>query len=243
VWRVKESGGIINRLGFPGAGMDAAAAALAAVKVRKVPIGVNAGRNADTPPEKAAQDYCAVVRTLHPFADYFALNVSSPNTAGLRDLHQEERLKPLLASVLDELARLGPKPLFLKISPDLDHATLEAVCRVVRELKVGVIAANTTTRRDLVPNRWAATPGGLSGRPLKGLANAIARGVRDMAGPDVPLIGVGGIASLQDAQGRMDAGADLVQVYTGLVYRGPGLVREIVEGLKLPARRHAEARA
>lgn len=243
IWRVKTYEGLINQLGFNNAGAEAAAAALTRLGRRQIPIGINIGRNADTPQEKAAQDFVSCLKTLHALGDYFTLNISSPNTSGLRELHAEDKLKRLLSAALDLLAKLGPKPLFLKISPDLDHETLVSVCKLVRELKVGVVAVNTTLRRDLISSQWAMVPGGLSGRPLKGLANAMVRGVRDLTAGEVPVIGVGGISSLVDAQLRFDSGADLVQVYTGLIYRGPGLVREIVEGLRYPSRDRAKVAA
>jgi dihydroorotate dehydrogenase len=177
----------------------------------------------------------ACLRALHDAADYFVLNISSPNTAALRDLHQAERLEPLLAGVLAERERLvrdGARrlPVLLKISPDLEPDALREVARVAVQVAVdGLVATNTTVRRAGVAVEPA---GGLSGAPLHPLALAAVRMLRELVGPRLPIVGVGGVDSMAKAEAMRAAGADLVQVYTGFVYRGPALVARLARSLR-----------
>ena len=197
--------------------------------------GVNIGKNAATPLEQAPADYVAALQTVYEFADYVAINISSPNTQGLRQLQQSEQLRPLLQALLETREQLAQRvgwrvPLVVKLSPDLSDDDLAATAQVIGELALdGVIATNTTLDRTAVAGvPQAERPGGLSGEPLRERSIGVVRQLRKLLGPQLPLIGVGGISSAADAAALFAAGADLVQVYTGLVYRGPALVRELV---------------
>ncbi len=236
VFRYPGREALVNRLGFNNAGAEAAARRLAATP-RGIPVGVNVGKSATTPLDEAANDYVQAMDALHPHADYFTLNISSPNTAELRRLHEPSRLAALLDAVAGFLARKGPKPLFLKLSPDAGDAELENAARAALDYKLGLIATNTTVDRT---GMEGLESGGLSGRPLASRATSVLRKLKALTGGRVPLIGVGGIFTVEDARERLAAGADLVQVYTGLIYRGPGLVRELLSGL---AQHPREARA
>ena len=202
------------------------------------PIGVNIGKNRDTPLEQAVEDYLAVLNSVYRLADYVAVNISSPNTAGLRDLQQEENLDALLRALKAEQATLAEKhgryvPIALKIAPDLDDSQIAAIARLVREHHFdAVIATNTTiTRPDLEHEPLAHQSGGLSGRPLKKLSTEIIRKLYAHLGGCVPIIGVGGIENAEDAWDKLVAGADLVQVYSALIYEGPCLAQTIARGL------------
>jgi len=235
VFRLPQAQAIINRMGFPNEGVAATCSRLRLRRFRGV-CGVNIGKNAATPLEEAASDYATCLEAVYPYADYIALNLSSPNTAGLRELQSEVRLPPLLDSLLGLRARLAQEqhrrvPLLAKLSPDLDDEALGATARVIAAAGIdGVIATNTTTRRPAVAGlAHAAEGGGLSGAPLLPLATRTVRALRAELPSGMLLIGVGGIASAADAREMLAAGADLIQLYTGLVYRGPGLVRELVQ--------------
>ncbi|MGB6451227.1 MAG: quinone-dependent dihydroorotate dehydrogenase [Steroidobacteraceae bacterium] len=233
IFRIREAQAVVNRMGFPNEGVAALCAHLRLRRFRGV-CGVNIGKNAATPLEQAEADYIACLRAVYPYADYVAVNVSSPNTAGLRELEREARLAPLLESLLETRSQLTQEhgrrvPLLVKLSPDLSDEELAATAAVIGKLKLeGVIATNTTIRRPSVADLpHAREAGGLSGAPLLELTMAAVRRLRTELGAEVPIIGVGGIGSAADALQMRAAGADLVQVYTGLVYRGPRLVREL----------------
>lgn len=223
--RLPEQEALVNWMGFPGDGADAVAARLQGRRPDGLVLGVSIGPNADTPPERRVDDYLALVDVFAPAADYLAINVSSPNTAGLRDL--QEGIGPLLDTILQRRTR--PVPVFVKISPDLPDPA-----RVARDVEEagghGLIVGNTTTTRPGVVG--APERGGLSGRPLGPLAVEVLR--RVAAATSLPVIACGGIMSPEGARERRDAGASLVQVYTGLAYRGPRLVREIVAAARPP---------
>jgi dihydroorotate dehydrogenase len=227
VHRVPEAGALINRMGFPNAGVERLRIPPAARKAAR--IGINIGKGGDTPLERAAEDYCALLARVHSQADYVTVNVSSPNTAGLRDLQARRALEALLRAVAAVRDGLTPRiPLLVKIAPDMNEAEMDDVLEAVQAASFdGVIATNTTTARDGVPPRAAGLAGGLSGEPLKQRATEVVRYLSRRAEGRLPIIGVGGIASAQDALERLEAGATLIQVYTGLVYAGPGLVRQI----------------
>ncbi len=234
VFRLPRARAVINRMGFPNEGVEAAAARLRRRRYAGV-CGVNIGKNAATPLEQATADYVAALQAVYECADYVTVNISSPNTQGLRQLQQGEQLRPLLQALLaaraDLAARVGwTVPLVVKLSPDLAADELAATAQVIRELSLdGVIATNTTLDRSGVRGLPDADrPGGLSGAPLRERAVAVVHALRTHLGPDMPLIGVGGISSAADAATMFAAGADLIQVYTGLIYRGPALVRELV---------------
>ncbi|MBI5305244.1 MAG: quinone-dependent dihydroorotate dehydrogenase [Chloroflexi bacterium] len=227
IFRIPESNALINRMGFPSDGVDALK--LARTDAR---IGVNIGKNKETPLERAADEYCELLRHMHSQADYVAINVSSPNTPGLRQLQSREAIRDLLRAVVATRNQLSPRvPLLVKIAPDLNDAEIDDVLSAIRDAGVdGVIATNTTLSRDGVSNRVNET-GGLSGAPLRVRATQVIRYIAERTDGKLPIIGVGGIARARDAIEKLNAGAHLIQVYTGLVYRGPGLAREINRAL------------
>ncbi len=235
LFRLPEAGAIVNRMGFNSEGVNAMVRRLAGIRergrLRDTKLGINLGKNKDTPGEEAYLDYVRGLEAVYPYADYLTLNLSSPNTPGLRALQSEEALRGLLSEVLEGRERVsGPakKPVVVKIAPDLVGEDLDAIARVILELGIdGIIATNTTITRPNVDARWQAEAGGLSGQPLKPLSLAMVRGMRERLGPDLPIIGAGGIAGTTDAQAMLAAGATLVQVYTGFIYRGPILVQEL----------------
>ena len=228
MFRYPEHRALVNRLGFNNKGAEDAARRLEALGKAPVPLGINVGKGVATALEDAPREYAACVSLLAPFADYIALNISSPNTVDLRRMHEPDRLKALFEAVRGALEKTGRKLVFLKVSPDLEMAQLEAVARLAVEFGAGLIATNTTVDRTSLPG---LEPGGLSGQPLRLRAQAVLAALRELTEGKVPLIGVGGIFNAQDARERMKAGASLVQVYTGFIYEGPGLIREVVTGL------------
>ena len=237
MFRVVEAQALINRLGFNNGGVDAFVANVARSGYRGI-LGINIGKNFDTPNERAADDYVACLRAVHAHASYVTINVSSPNTKGLRDLQAEAALSALLARIVAERDDLAQKhgrcvPLAVKIAPDLDDAAVNAVARLLVAHRLdGVIATNTTIARDGVAGLpHADEAGGLSGAPLRERSTAVLRTLAKALDGAVPIIGVGGILAAGDAQQKIDAGATLVQLYTGLIYRGPDLVAECVRAL------------
>jgi dihydroorotate dehydrogenase len=237
VFRLPADRALVNRLGFNGGGIDVARRGLQRRAGERV--GVNVGKNKDTPEAEAAEDFVAATRALAPLADYVAVNVSSPNTPGLRDLQAVERLRPLLAAVKDAA---GPRPVLVKIAPDLSDEDVDAVCDLALDLGLaGIIATNTTIAREglRTPGEEveAAGAGGLSGAPLRARALAVLRRLRSRAGDRLVLVAAGGIADADDAWERILAGATLVELYTGFVYGGPGTPRRLARGLAERARR------
>ncbi len=236
VFRFPEANALVNRSGFPNDGAEACARRLRRARRYRGIVGVSIGKNATTPLERATDDYVACLRAVHDVADFVAINISSPNTAQLRELHARERLAPLLSALVEErdrLRRLGnrPLPLLLKLSPDLESGLLDEVAGVLRQSRVdGAIATNTTVSREGV-TRASGVAGGLSGAPLRSRSLVVVRRMRQLMGSGYPLIGCGGILSPADALAFRDAGADLVQIYTGLIYTGPGLLRDCVGAL------------
>jgi dihydroorotate dehydrogenase len=240
LFRLPAARAVINRFGFNNLGVDALVANVAGRRYRGV-LGINIGKNFDTPIERAADDYLACLRKVHAHADYVTVNISSPNTANLRVLQAGDALDALLAAVVAERdaldARSGRRvPLAVKFAPDLDEAAIEAAADACLRHRVdAVIATNTTVSREGVEGLpHAGEGGGLSGAPLRARSTAVLRRLHAALGDRVALVGVGGILSGADAREKREAGASLVQVYTGLVYRGPALVREAVEALGLP---------
>ena len=242
LFRLPAHSALINRMGFPNEGAPAVASRLARRTFAGV-VGVNIGKNLDTPLDRAVDDYVSCYRTLAPHADYVAVNVSSPNTQGLRQLQQVDSLKLILEALLHERQRLvsdrGRRmPLLAKVSPDLPEDDLIAIAGLLTTLNIeGVIATNTTTTRptctDSVGERSRSTEqGGLSGTPLLPLSLRAIRILKAASAGRLTIIGVGGIGSSADARDVLAAGADLLQVYTGLIYRGPGLVRELRSALQ-----------
>ena len=235
LFRLGEDLGVINRMGFNNAGGAAAATRLAARQGRGGLIGVNIGANRDSPDRIA--DYAHVAKLMAPFASYLAVNVSSPNTPGLRALQDETALGALLDAVLEARGRTGP-PIFLKLAPDLDTAEVDAISRIALDRALGaLIIGNTTLARPPLRSRHAGEAGGLSGEPLRGLALQRLRDFRKATGGAIPLVGTGGVSSAADAWERIRAGASLVQLYTAMVYQGPGIARRIARELEALMRR------
>ncbi|KNX39448.1 dihydroorotate dehydrogenase [Luteipulveratus halotolerans] len=240
LFRLVDSQGVINRMGFNNAGSEALAETLRRAGDPGIPIGVSIGKTKTTAVGDAVGDYLASLRALDGLASYVAVNVSSPNTPGLRSLQDREPLRELLAAITSEAAHLGrrrlsrPTPIFVKVAPDLTDEALDEVLEVVHETDVsGIIATNTTLSRDGVAASdlpLAEEVGGLSGAPLTRRARYV---VRRLAGEtDLPVIGVGGVMTAADGRALIDAGADLVQIYTGFIYRGPALVAELNHELR-----------
>jgi dihydroorotate dehydrogenase len=231
LFRLPELGAVINRLGFNNDGADVIAARLGELKRTGawpgIPVGVNLGKSKVTPLEAATEDYVSSFTRLRAFGDYFVLNVSSPNTPGLRQLQDKTALEGLLAAV--QAANTLRQPLLLKIAPDLEWSAIEEILLLVERHRLsGIIATNTTIDHTSVVESLRQQ-GGLSGGPLRARSLEVLRFI--VARTRLPVIGVGGIASADDALERLDAGAALLQIYTGLIYQGPGLVREIYRAL------------
>jgi dihydroorotate dehydrogenase len=238
LFRLVEHRAIVNRMGFNNPGAERVAQRLARLPQRPAPVGVNLGRNKDTPNDRAADDYVAVFRALAPYADYAAINVSSPNTPNLRALQEQGELRALIDAVArarEELQRSSGRrvPLLVKVSPDESAERLDAIAdAVVAANAEGIIATNTTVARTGVENHpRAVEAGGLSGAPLREAAERACARLYLRLGGRLPIIGVGGISTARDAYRRIRAGATLVQIYTALVYEGPDVVREINDGV------------
>jgi dihydroorotate dehydrogenase len=237
LFRVPERAALINRMGFPNEGAERIVARIEARRGDQI-LGVNIGKNATTPVERAVDDYVACLRAVHGVSDYITVNVSSPNTRGLRDLQDTQNLGPLLTALLDEAQRLEKAhsrrvPLLVKLAPDLSDDELRDIAALLGSLPLGgVVATNTTiSHAGLEPLRHANEPGGVSGAPLHPRSLEVVRTLRHELGPSATLIGVGGIMSPTDAEAMRNAGADLVQIYTGLIYRGPRLVKELAAAI------------
>ena len=238
LFRLPQDEALINRMGFNNDGAAAAAARLGRRHNRQLIIGGNIGKNKDTPNEEAGTDYVAAFDALADVVDYFVVNVSSPNTPGLRELQDKEPLIKLLQQVqARNQARAKPHPLLLKIAPDLTDAQLDDILEIARETKLsGLVATNTTIARPTTLATAATTvagygAGGLSGRPLRERATEVIRYLHRRSQGALPIIGAGGIHSAQDALEKLAAGATLVQLYTGFIYEGPGLVKQINQAL------------
>ncbi len=240
LYRLVESEAIINRMGFNNLGAEAMATRLAALGPAPIPIGISLGKSKITPVGDATGDYLNSLKVLLPYADYVAVNVSSPNTPGLRDLQDrgalDELLGALRAHTVAAAGAAGPTPLLVKIAPDLSEPAVGELLEVCAARGVaGIIATNTTIGRDglaSADSRRAAEAGGLSGRPVHDLAVQMVSFVAREAGEAMPVVGVGGIFGPDDALRMLDAGARLVQLYTGFVYRGPALVRSIARAAR-----------
>ena len=239
MFRLTEDGALINRMGFNGKGLSYLLNQLSQAK-QHVPVGINLGRNATTSNENAWRDYVTCLRAVYGVADYVTINISSPNTTGLRDLQDGESLNLLLGRLKEEQTRLADQhqkytPLVVKIAPDLDDEQLIHFTKTWSAHNLdGIIATNTTTTRPEslrnAPNR--SEHGGLSGEPLASRSREVVKKLRQQLAPDVPIIGVGGIHDAESANAMLAAGSNLIQIYTGLIYKGPGLLREILAHLK-----------
>jgi dihydroorotate dehydrogenase len=236
MFRLTEADALINRLGFNNEGLASFLANVQRARSFRANggiVGLNIGKNAATPIERAADDYLLALKGVFPHADYIAVNISSPNTKNLRELQSDAALDALLSSLQEcklklETAAKRQVPMLVKIAPDLDEAQVAVIARTLQANGIdGVIATNTTIARDAVKGlRHAEEAGGLSGRPVFEASNKVIRLLRAALGGNYPIIGVGGVLSGADARTKLQAGADLVQIYTGLIYKGPALVPE-----------------
>ena len=236
LFRLVEDEGVLNRMGFNNEGLVPAVARLVR-RPEGLVVGGNIGKNKITPNDRAVDDYLACVDAMHAHVDYFVVNVSSPNTPGLRELQDKEPLTALLRAVVKRNAdHPGKRPVFLKIAPDLTDGQLDDIVDIVLSEKVdGVVATNTTISREgLVTDSETVSamgPGGVSGAPVRERATEVIRHLAAKSQGQFPIIGVGGIDSVEAAKEKLDAGASLVQVYSGMIYQGPGLPSRLVQGL------------
>lgn len=244
MFRLPEHEAIINRMGFNNDGVDALVRNVEQARWQGV-LGINIGKNKDTPNERAADDYLVCLERVYPLASYVTVNISSPNTPGLRDLQEGDSLQRLIAMLMEAREKLAVrhaarKPVLLKIAPDLDDAQMDAIARALVGSGVdGLICTNTTIDRTAVAGAVHANePGGLSGKPLFEKSTTVLRGMAQRLGNQVPLVGVGGVLTGSDAADKLTAGAKLVQIYSGMIYRGPWLLTECVEEIR---RQHGEA--
>lgn len=237
LFRLPKAAAIINRMGFNNQGVDALIANIEKAKYRGI-LGINIGKNKDTPLERAADDYLHCLAKVYPYSTYVTINISSPNTPDLRLLQQEKFFRTLLKSLCEEQKRLADNyqravPLVIKLSPDESDETLKLMAATIVEMGIaGIIATNTTCSRETVaPLEHGNEQGGLSGRPLFSRATQCLSVLKQIVGSEVTLISAGGIENSKTAEEKLKAGADLLQVYSGLIYQGPGLVRELAEHL------------
>jgi len=242
IFRLPQANAVINRMGFNNGGVDAFVANVQASKFfrnKEGVLGLNIGKNADTPIERAADDYLHCLEKVYPYASYVTVNISSPNTKNLRQLQGGSELDALLSQLKEAQQRLADKhkryvPIALKIAPDVDGEQVKSIAAaLIRHKMDAVIATNTTVTRDAVKGlAHAEETGGLSGAPVFEMSNAVIRALKAEVGDALPIIGVGGILSGENAQAKIAAGASLVQLYTGLIYRGPALVKECAAALR-----------
>jgi dihydroorotate dehydrogenase len=240
VFRLPADRALINRLGFPSDGMDVVARRIARIRERAIALrlGINLGPNKETAVERAAEDYAALVTRMGPLADFIVVNVSSPNTPGLRNWQSPERMREIFAA-LAQAIKSAPRrpPILLKVAPDLELGDLHRICDTALELALdGIVATNTTLAREAL-GITSPHAGGLSGAPLRGRAREVIRELYRHSGGRLKIIGVGGVSSADDAWEHIRAGASLVELYTGLIYQGPGVATEIKNGLAALLRR------
>jgi dihydroorotate dehydrogenase len=245
LWRLPEHRALINRLGFPSRGIELTAQRLMRLRGRglRMRLGVNLGPNKETPPQRVADDIALLAERLSPMADFVVVNVSSPNTPGLREWQAPDHLRRLVTRAFPGRVESGANrpPLLIKIAPDLDGEQVGSICDTAMELRLdGIVATNTTLARQELGVR-SEHQGGLSGQPLKLRAREVISLVYRNTRGKIPIIGVGGIASADDAYGHLRAGASLVELYTGLIYEGPGLPQAIKRGLIALMRRDGHA--
>jgi len=238
MWRLPEHQAVINRLGFNNEGVDALVRNVERARYGGV-LGINIGKNKDTPNERAVDDYITCLTRVYARASYVTVNISSPNTQGLRDLQEEETLKRFIGTLREAQEKLAAqhgarKPMLLKIAPDLGDAELDAIASVLLAAGIdGLICTNTTIDRSTIAGAThAEEAGGLSGKPLFNKATSVLHGMAQRLGGKIPLVGVGGILSGADAAAKIAAGAKLVQFYSGMIYRGPELIRECVDAIR-----------
>ncbi len=231
IFRLSKDEALINRLGFNNSGVEIIKKNLN--RKKNVIIGANIGRNSSTSNEEAHFDYIKCYNELYPYVDYFAINISSPNTKGLRDLHNKDLLEPLIKKITSlNYSKGNPKPILLKISPDVGFSQLDQIIELVIEYKIhGIIATNTSISREGLLSKNKSETGGLSGKPINKRSNEIISYISKKSNKAFPIIGAGGILSAEDAVQKVKSGADLVQLYTGFIYNGPKLIRSINKAL------------
>lgn len=254
MFRLPQAQALINRMGFNNHGLDAFLRNVQKSQIMRLPIGqrpllgLNIGKNASTAIENAVQDYLICLEAVYPYADYVTVNISSPNTKNLRSLQSDEALEDLLSQLSEARAQLAKthqkqSPIFLKIAPDLDDAQIEVIANTLRRHGLdangkannawGVIASNTTISREAVKGLpHCNETGGLSGAPVLEASNRVIHALRQQLGADFPIIGVGGVMNAENARSKIDAGANLIQIYTGLIYQGPELVKQCALALR-----------
>jgi dihydroorotate dehydrogenase len=235
IWRLPEHHALINRMGFPSDGADQVASRLRQIRTRtsRMRIGVNLGPNRDTVSERVPDDYAAVIRSVAALCDFIVVNLSSPNTPGLRDFQAPDRLRKVVEAIRRACREIAvERPLLIKLAPDLETMMMAEICAVAIELKLAGIVATNTSLDHAALGVMTRFEGGLSGEPLKLRSREIIAAIYRLTRGRIPIIGVGGIASAEDAYGHIRAGASLVELYTGLIYRGPGLVHRIKSGLR-----------
>lgn len=246
MFRIREAGALINRMGFNNKGLETFLKNVQQSQVRQdsshpqhgLRLGLNIGKNAATPIERAADDYVACLQAVYPYADYITINISSPNTKNLRDLQSNASLDGLLHTLVqcrEELKKThAHKPLFLKIAPDLTAEQVSLIAQLLDRHQVdGVIATNTTVNHEAVQSyEHGSEVGGVSGAPVRDVSTQVIRQLRAELGPQFPIIGVGGVMAAEDAVAKLEAGADLVQLYTGFVYQGPALVPRVAQAMQ-----------
>jgi dihydroorotate dehydrogenase len=233
MWRLPEHRALINRLGFPSDGIEAVAPRIERARRDRLRMrmAVNIGPNKETPPDRVAEDYASLMRRAGALADFVVVNLSSPNTPGLREFQAPERMRAVVKAIRSAGGGGAAPPLLIKIAPDLEPPMLREVCAAALELNLdGIVATNTTIERDKA-GVVSTLPGGLSGEPLRSRAREVIAHVRAHTHARIPIIGVGGIAAAEDAYAHIRAGASLVELYTGLVYHGPGVISAIKRGL------------
>ena len=237
MFRLPEARGIINRMGFNNQGLDYLIQRVQQAQYNGV-LGINIGKNFDTPVERAVDDYLLCLHAAYEYADYITINISSPNTPGLRTLQYGEELQQLLKPLKRKQYELAEQhrryvPLVVKVAPDLNEEAIQGMSEVFIDTGIdGLIATNTTLDKDLVQDfKYGTEQGGLSGKPLTHASTEVIRRFHQQLGNDIPIIGVGGIMSADDAQAKLAAGARLVQLYSGFIYGGPGLIKDCVQRL------------
>lgn len=241
MFRLPEHQAIINRMGFNNDGLDAFVRHVQQSRFQQSGgiLGLNIGKNAKTPIEDAASDYLKCLDGVYPYADYVTVNISSPNTKNLRSLQSDTALDNLLEQIMQRREQLTQqhgvqRPIFLKIAPDLDEAQVQSIAHTLQKHSIdGVIASNTTVAREAIAgHQHAEEAGGLSGAPVFEQSNVVIRQLRSALGADFPIVGVGGITTAEEAVAKMQAGADAVQIYTGLIYKGAALVKQSAQAIK-----------
>ena len=240
IFRLPEDAALINRMGFPNEGVETAVPRLRALHAHPHDfiVGVSLGKQKETPLSHAALDYVAVMQAVYPFANYLAINISSPNTPGLRELQGGNFLTHLLDTLMMESKKLAralhieQRPLFVKIAPDLTWSEIDEILIAIQESHIhGIIATNTTLSREGLQSTHRAESGGLSGRPVAARSTELIHYIAQQTQDSLPIIGVGGVATAVDVQEKLEAGASLVQLYTSLIYEGPGIAGQILRDL------------